>query len=77
MPERFKVVCIMEGAIQVLCFTFTFYTDTTTSRTIAYFYIRLCFLFSSCLDWTYITGLSLPQIILQEMTQDRVDNAYC
>jgi len=24
MPERFKVVCIMQGAIQVLCFTFTF-----------------------------------------------------
>jgi len=25
MPERFKVVCTMQGAIQVLSFTFTFY----------------------------------------------------
>ena len=24
MPERFKVVCTMQGAIQVLSFTFTF-----------------------------------------------------
>ena len=24
MPERLKVVCTMQGAIQVLCFTFTF-----------------------------------------------------
>jgi len=24
MPERFKVVCTMQGAIQVLGFTFTF-----------------------------------------------------
>jgi len=28
MPERFKVVCTMQGAIQVLSFTFTF-TFTT------------------------------------------------
>ena len=30
MPERFKVVCTMQGAIQVLCFTFISTFDVKT-----------------------------------------------
>jgi len=33
MPERFKVVCTMQGAIQVL--SFTFYTTTVCSVLLA------------------------------------------
>jgi len=42
MPERFKVVCTMQGAIQVLGFTFFLATECQLSR---FTYLRLFGLF--------------------------------
>ena len=42
MPERFRVVCTMQGAIQVLCFTFHIYIHkllTKPTNILLYYYI--------------------------------------